>query len=190
VVGVEEDGPGKAEPVIAQGLGPNAAANAPPSSERQVVLGRGGNQSAAALTPLAGIRVLVVEDDADLRDLAAAILSHAGASVDCAVSATAGLELFTAFAPQVVVSDIAMPEVDGYALVSQIRALGSSAASTPCVALTAFATNEDRKKALAAGFSLHLTKPIQPAVLVAALAELLNAGNEGSRDEAARQGAE
>ncbi len=145
----------------------------PVSLEEQGGVGRERGQSAAALTPLAGFRVLVVEDDADLRELTAAILSHAGAGVDCAVCATTGLERLVEFAADLVVSDIGMPEVDGYALVTQIRALESSAANTPCVALTAFSTDEDRQKALAAGFCLHLTKPIEPGVLVAALAELL-----------------
>jgi CheY-like chemotaxis protein len=191
VVGVEADGfEGGAHsgPGAAPSTAPDASCASRSSHEHAAH--RAGSQPAAALTPLAGIRVLVVEDDADLRELTAAILSHAGASVDCAVSAITGLERFIEFAPQLVVSDIAMPEVDGYALVGQIRSLGSSAASTPCVALTAFDTDEDRRKALRAGFSLHLAKPIEPVVLVAALTALLKAAGDSRRaDEAARQAA-
>jgi CheY-like chemotaxis protein len=178
VMSVEAYGSGEAKPAIARE--PRVGSDSATSGvsllhEGRRAIGHDGSQPAAALTPLAGLRVLVVEDDTDLRELTAAILTHAGARVECADSALTGLERFIEFEPQLVLSDIAMPEVDGYALVGQIRALGATASSVPCVALTAFDTHEDRKKVLAAGFSLHLAKPIDPSALVTALAVLLDA---------------
>jgi CheY-like chemotaxis protein len=123
---------------------------------------------------LAGVRVLVVDDDTDMRVLTGVILDHAGASVECASSAESALEALARFQPQLVVSDIAMPDVDGYDLVRRIKALDASMARVPCVALTAFATREHGERARAAGFSMHLGKPIHPVALVGALRRLLD----------------
>ena len=113
---------------------------------------------------LAGLRVLVVDDEEDARDLLDAILSHHGASVQTAESASSGRAALAAFAPHVVISDIGMPGEDGYCFVRSIRererAQTAQVTSTPIIALTAYARAEDRQQAFDAGFDIHLPKPV------------------------------
>lgn len=123
---------------------------------------------------LGGLRVLVVEDDDDSRELVAAILAAEGALVESAVSARAGFAALRAFAPALLISDIAMPDEDGYSLMRRIRALGAEAGGCiPAIALTAFTRNEDRREALRAGFTLHVAKPILPSVFVSVIVALM-----------------
>jgi CheY-like chemotaxis protein len=122
---------------------------------------------------LAGLRVLVVEDDADARELVSAILEDAGAIVSSADSAATGFDAVSVFHPQLLVSDIGMPGEDGYSLIRRIRALGVEAGGgLPSVALTAFTRPEDRVRALTAGFTVHMGKPVSPADLVNTLKNL------------------
>jgi CheY-like chemotaxis protein len=122
---------------------------------------------------LDGLRVLLVEDEPDSREILEHILVSAGATVDAAASVRAALELFKARPPGVVVSDIGMPGQDGYDLIRSIRGLPPSAgAAVAAIALTAYAREEDRQRALAAGFDLHIPKPVDPRDLVAAIARL------------------
>jgi signal transduction histidine kinase/CheY-like chemotaxis protein len=126
------------------------------------------------LAPLEGVRLLVVEDDADARELLSMILQEAGAEVTTASSANEALAAFDRQRPDVLVSDIGMPDGDGYSLIRKVRLLeGESAAKVPAVALTAFARAEDRGEALGSGFQAHLPKPIDPAELTALIAGLL-----------------
>jgi PAS domain S-box-containing protein len=119
------------------------------------------------------VRVLLVEDDADARELVGAILVDAGAVVRSVSSAAAALEAFSAFRPQLLVSDIAMPDEDGYSLIRRIRALDARhGGAIPSLALTAYTRTEDRTKALAAGFTTHIGKPVNPKDLIAALGNL------------------
>jgi signal transduction histidine kinase/DNA-binding response OmpR family regulator len=122
-----------------------------------------------AAKPLADLRVLVVDDDPDACEMAAATLRRAGADVLTATSANAALALLDSFRPRVLVSDIAMPGQDGYAL---IRAVRSLLGDLPAIALTAYARDDDRELALTAGFDAHIGKPIDPNVLVSQIAEL------------------
>jgi CheY-like chemotaxis protein len=123
---------------------------------------------------LGGLRVLVVEDDPDARELVVAILEDAGAVVESAESAPEGFAAVRSFHPQLLVSDIGMPGEDGYSLIRRIRALGPSEGGTiPSIALTAYTRAEDRAKALGAGFSMHLGKPIKPTELVSAIEALV-----------------
>jgi PAS domain S-box-containing protein len=122
---------------------------------------------------LAGLRVLVVDDDDDARDLLEDVLVAAGAVVEKADSAARGLEKICAFRPQVLVSDIGMPGEDGYAFVQRVRAVDGA---IPSIALTAYTRSEDRTKALAAGFTTHIGKPVNPDDLVAAVANLATFG--------------
>ena len=124
------------------------------------------------------VRVLVVEDDQDTLDLLKLVLDDSGAEVATAPSVKEAIDVFEHWHPDLLVSDIAMPEQDGYQLIGQIRAHDSGhGGNIPAVALTAYVTTDDKKRALAAGFQEHLTKPIRPEELISALASL--AGRAG-----------
>ncbi|MBW4423642.1 MAG: response regulator [Nostoc desertorum CM1-VF14] len=123
--------------------------------------------------PLSGIKVLVVDDDADSRDFVAFILEQDGACVFTVSSAFEALETLPQVKPDVLVSDISMPEMDGYMLIHQVRTwTPEKGGQIPAIALTAFARNNDQHKALKAGFQMHLSKPLNPEELVAAIAKL------------------
>jgi PAS domain S-box-containing protein len=136
-----------------------------------------GAQEQAAI--LAGVRVLVVEDDADTRDYLALILNRSGADVELAADADAALKSFKQTPPDVLMSDIGMPGADGYELIRQVREFEAQhqRARTPALALTAYARPEDRVRAHAAGYESHLAKPIEPTALIDSLALL--AGRNG-----------
>ena len=120
---------------------------------------------------LAGLNVLVVDDDADGREVVRQALLRAGANPMTAASAAEAMDLVRRRRPDVIVSDIAMPDEDGYALIRRVRALPAAAGGeTPAVALSAYSREEDRQRALAAGFQAHVAKPVDPAALVAAVA--------------------
>ncbi|APR85983.1 Chemotaxis protein methyltransferase CheR [Minicystis rosea] len=121
---------------------------------------------------LRGVRVLVLDDEQDTRDLVMRLLEENEAEVQAATSAEEALSLLRAQVPDVIVSDIGMPGMDGYALMRRVRSEGSNARHVPAIALTAFARAEDRARALAAGYQAHLTKPIEPAELVATVASV------------------
>lgn len=126
---------------------------------------------------LRGIRVLVVEDDADARDLIQAVLEAGAAEVSCTGTVADALNVLPAFQPHVILSDIGMPDEDGYALIRRVRALTpEQGGETPAAALTAFARAEDRHRALEAGFQEHLAKPVDPAELLSTVAALARGG--------------
>ncbi len=106
---------------------------------------------------LRGVRVLVVDDEHDTREVLSVMLARYGAEIRTAGSAAEAREIFSRWKPDVLVSDIGMPEEDGYALIEQIRALPQEdGADVPAIALTAFASAQDKERALAAGFQRHL----------------------------------
>jgi CheY-like chemotaxis protein len=122
---------------------------------------------------LQGLRVVLVEDDDDGRELVSLILRNAGASVESVASAAAGFDAICHNRPQMLVSDIGMPDEDGYTLMRRVRALEScEGGDVPAIALSAFTRPEDRMQALRAGFTMHLGKPIHPIDLVSAMAQL------------------
>jgi signal transduction histidine kinase len=129
-----------------------------------------------ALAGLGGLDVLVVDDDADSLELVREALAQAGATVRCARSCREALESFGAGAPAVLLSDIAMPDEDGYALIRQVRALPGGGGAVRAAALTAFAFPEDKEQAQRAGFDDFLAKPIAPWELVEAVARLAGRG--------------
>jgi signal transduction histidine kinase/ActR/RegA family two-component response regulator len=127
---------------------------------------------------LKGVRVLVVDDEVDTRDLLKTVLSKHGARVTTASSAAAALDLISRVKPHVLISDIGMPGTDGYALMRTVRALPPErGGQVPAVALTAYAREQDRKRAIDAGYQLYLSKPIEVAQLSASVAHLINHGN-------------
>jgi signal transduction histidine kinase/ActR/RegA family two-component response regulator len=129
-----------------------------------------GGQAPAA--PHAALRVLVVDDDADAREVAAQLLRSSGVDVFTAASAEEGLAQLRERQPDVVVADIGMPGVDGYAFIRAVRALPTREAHTPAVAMTALVRDEDRCRALEAGFQIHLPKPVTRDGLLAAITRL------------------
>jgi CheY-like chemotaxis protein len=122
---------------------------------------------------LDGIRVIAVDDEPDTRNLLGELLRQWGAEVRTAGSAREAMELLGENPPDVLVSDIGLPDEDGYALIRQVRALAPEAGGgIPAVALTAYATADDRARSLAAGFQLHLAKPIDPEALRVSVSRL------------------
>src|SRR5262245_21515156 len=132
----------------------------------------------AGTPPLHSVRVLLVDDDADGLDLTTVMLTNSGAQVKTAVSVAAAMGILDSWPADVLVSDIEMPGEDGYELVRRIRARERGTRTRlPALALTAYGRPEDRRRTLAAGFNLHLAKPIDPSELVLAVANL--AGRTG-----------
>ncbi|HEY9658968.1 MAG TPA: ATP-binding protein, partial [Allocoleopsis sp.] len=129
------------------------------------------------LTPasknLHGVDILVVDDEADMRNLLRFILEEQGATVRLAASAVEALQQVSEAVPDLLISDIGMPEMDGYALIRQIRALPQQGQLIPVIALTAYAGEVNQYQALAAGFQLHMTKPIDPQQFVKGVVEIM-----------------
>jgi signal transduction histidine kinase/integral membrane sensor domain MASE1/CheY-like chemotaxis protein len=130
-----------------------------------------------ARPPLDGLRVLVVEDEPDARELLALTLEVSGATVEAVESAQAALNNMPLFKPDVLLSDIGLPIESGYDLIRKVRSLSSESSKIPAVALTAFATEKDRQMALSAGFQDHLAKPVEPTALVELIERLANDAN-------------
>jgi CheY-like chemotaxis protein len=148
-------------------------------TEKETAPAAGESPSTDPSLPLAGLRVLAVDDDRDTLEVVAELLNLRGAEVLPAASAAEALEALERFRPDVLVSDIGMPERDGYDLIRDIRELGHGPADLPAVAVTAFAAPEDRRRALAAGFQVHLAKPVDPSELTAVVARLGRGGGAG-----------
>ena len=120
-----------------------------------------------------GLRVVSVDDDDDIRLWLERLLTNFGVEVFSAGSAAEALALVQSENPDILLSDVGMPREDGYTLISKVRQLDPErGGQVPAAALTAFARPEDRAKVLAAGFHMHLTKPVDPSKLVVALATL------------------
>jgi hypothetical protein len=118
-----------------------------------------------------GIKVLLVEDEPDTREFVDRLLSEAGAHVIAVASASAAFDCLRREAPDLLVSDIGLPEEDGYSLIQRIRELpATDGGSIPAIAVTAFARAEDRKRALQSGFQSHVAKPVDPSELLASVA--------------------
>ena len=136
-----------------------------------------------AVARLAGLRILLVEDEEDVRVAVARILEQHGASVLPLRSAAGVEEGITKHSPHVLLIDISMPGEDGYTLIRRIRALPAAAGGTiPAISLTAHARSEDRARALSAGFQQHLPKPVDVPVLLSAIVQLVPEADEAARD--------
>lgn len=133
------------------------------------------------LPNLSDAHVLLVDDEADTLDMLTLVLQQCGAQVTAVTSAEAALEVFKKVKPDILVSDIGMPDQDGYELIHKIRTLESQQGTrVPAVALTAYAQAEDRMRALSAGFQMHVSKPVEPAELATVIASLI--GRTGKPD--------
>jgi CheY-like chemotaxis protein len=122
---------------------------------------------------LDGLRIVVVDDDPDALDLAATILSSAGAVVRKCSSAAEAMAVIPAWRPDLLVSDIEMPGEDGYSLIRKVRALDpESGGRTPAIAVTAYGRTQDRMLSLAAGYSMHVPKPVDPGELTTIVASV------------------
>jgi CheY-like chemotaxis protein len=142
---------------------------------------RGGSAANGEKDRLNGVNVLLVDDEPDAREVVARLLKDFGASVTSAGSGAEALALSERERPDILISDIGMPGMDGYELLRRMRASADpKAGRIPAVALTAFARSEDRTRALLAGFLVHVSKPVQPSELVATVASIT--GRTG-RDE-------
>jgi PAS domain S-box-containing protein len=139
--------------------------NVTPSSQKNLNLNHNLN--------LQNQQILIVDDEADTRELIAFLLEHWGATVVTAASAIEALNLLEKLTPDLLISDIGMPDMDGYSLLRQVRSLNLTK-QIPAIALTALASEEDQKKAILAGFQLHIPKPLELEQLTQAIITLLN----------------
>jgi PAS domain S-box-containing protein len=133
-----------------------------------------GDSAEARSQMLSGFRVLLVEDEPDARELLSLTLEVSGAEVQAVDSAREAMTNLQTFKPDILLSDIGLPVESGYDLIRQVRSLPSDLGKIPAVALTAFATEKDRQKALRAGFQIHLSKPVEPQALIEAIEQLVN----------------
>ncbi len=125
---------------------------------------------------LAGIRVLSVDDSADTQEFLTTLLEQYGANVSTASSATEALRMLKTKKPDILISDIGMPDIDGYSLIRLIRALPpKKGGEIPAIALTAYAREDDQQQALASGYQCHLKKPLEPEKLIETLLDLTKA---------------
>lgn len=149
---------------------------APPSLEMRPILRAPTSETTAIDPRLAGLEILVVDDDDDSRAIIATILENAGAAVIRAHSVAAAFDSLERRLPDLVISDIGMPDEDGYSFMRRVRALpASEGGALPAIALTAYARSEDRSAVMAAGFHQHLAKPVEPATLIETVRRLSSA---------------
>jgi PAS domain S-box-containing protein len=143
-----------------------------PQDEARAHPSLGGTES-HAMPSLAGLRILIVDDEPDAREVISELLHDAGAEVAAAESARIAFDLIDQWKPDVLISDIGMPGEDGYDLIRKVRARPpEDRGQIPAIALTAFARTQDRLKALSAGYQMHVGKPIDPAELVTIVASV------------------
>jgi PAS domain S-box-containing protein len=153
-----------------EGRGSTFTVSLPVAAARE--LGEGPSPIEACES-LCGVKVLVVDDEQDARDLVKRVLEDCAAEVVTAGSAAEAIEVLPRFLPNVLVSDIGMPELDGYHMIRAVRSLDpDQGGRTPAIALTAFARPEDRLRALRAGYQMHLAKPVDQSELVVVVANL------------------
>jgi PAS domain S-box-containing protein len=168
-ISVESEGQGRgATFTVTLPLGAVAAADSPAGSVTGDV-----SREASKYHDLSGVHVLVVDDHGDSRDLIRAVLETCGAEVDTAADVDEAMTAFVQRVPNVLISDIGMPGQDGYDLIQKVRRLPAHrGGSVPAAALSAYARTEDRRRALNAGYSMHLAKPIEPGELIDVVASL------------------
>ncbi len=161
---------------------PPAPADQPAASNAAASVEYATIPSKTAVESLTGVRVLVVDDEPDARELLQEILRHAGAEARVVATAPDGVAEIQRWRPDVLVSDIGMPDEDGYDLIRRVRALPSDqGGGTPAVALTAYGRPRDRTAALTAGFEEHLSKPVMPEQFLATVAGMVRRAGSAPR---------
>jgi len=159
------------------GKGATFSATFPLLTGRTEPIAHSGETCAPEILSLDGLRVLLVDDEAEAREIISTVIGRTGAEVKTCISASEALVKLVEWRPDVILSDIAMPEEDGYSFIGKVRALPrEKGGETPAAALTAYARDEDRVQALAAGYQMHIAKPIGASQLVTMVAKL--AGRE------------
>ncbi|MBD1913913.1 MULTISPECIES: PAS domain S-box protein [unclassified Leptolyngbya] len=162
-----------------EGLGATFIAQLPvlSPSAQQAIARSALRARSRCLTPracLENLRILAVDDEADMRELIHTVLEQSGAMVQIAASAQEGLSALADFKPDILISDIGMPEMDGYSFLRQVRNLPEDqGGQIPAIALTAYAGEANHQRALAVGFQRHLSKPVEPEVLIEAITQVL-----------------
>ena len=162
------------------GKGATFSASFPLLSDRAepITILHSGEIHASEFRSLNGLRVLLVDDEFETREIISTVVERTGAEVKTCTSAREALTELTAWRPDVILSDIAMPDEDGYSFIGRVRALPhNEGGATPAAALTAYAREEDRKQALAAGYQMHIAKPIGAGQLVTMIAKLAGRDN-------------
>ncbi|HEY1549028.1 MAG TPA: ATP-binding protein, partial [Kofleriaceae bacterium] len=153
-----------------EGLGHGSTFTVTLPANIDAVVAREPEHRVSYVRVLQGLRIVVIDDDEDAREVIADVLREAGATVETATNAADGLALLERDPPHILISDIGMPDEDGYSLLRKVRALPPErGGDVPAIALTAFARPEDFRRALDAGFQLHIAKPVTPDSLLAAV---------------------
>jgi len=162
------------------GKGATFSASFPLLTDRSgpIAVMQSGEIHASELRSLDGLRVLLVDDELETRQIISTVVERTGAEVKSCMSAREALTELVAWRPHVILSDIAMPDEDGYSFINRVRSLPQDeGGNTPAAALTAYARDEDRKQALAAGYQMHIAKPIGAGQLVNMIAKLAGLEN-------------
>jgi CheY-like chemotaxis protein len=163
---VESPGIGQGSTFTVQFPRLSTPAIAPESRSRSI-----SSPTSAFAGSLAGLRILIVDDEPDQIDLITFVLEKAGAEVQSATTMIAALECLTQFKPNLLISDLAMPNQNGYELLQKVRA---QQGEIPAIVLTAYASTTTAERSLQAGFQRHLTKPIEPEVLITTIVDLID----------------
>ena len=159
------------------GKGATFSATFPLLTHRADAIAHAGESIVSEVRSLDGLRVLLVDDEPEAREIISTVIGRTGAEVKTCISASEALMKLTEWRPDVILSDIAMPEEDGYSFIGKVRSLPrDKGGDTPAAALSAYARDEDRLQALAAGYQMHIAKPIGASQLVTMVAKL--AGRE------------
>jgi CheY-like chemotaxis protein len=162
------------------GKGATFSASFPLLSDRSgpITVMHSGEVHASELRSLDGLRVLLVDDEIETREIISTVVERTGAEVKSCTSAREALNELVEWRPDVILSDIAMPDEDGYSFINRVRSLPQNeGGNTPAAALTAYARDEDRRQALAAGYQMHIAKPIGAGQLVTMIAKLAGRDN-------------
>jgi CheY-like chemotaxis protein len=171
-VKVWSDGPGKGAEFVVHL--PMLIGRRSAELSEQIEIHPNAGEGSVPTTSLMGLRILAVDDEIDATAVTAAILGSADAEVKTAASVSQAMNLMKQWRPDVLISDIGMPDEDGYDLIRKVRAQPSeSQRNIPAIALTAFARTRDRLKVLSAGYQMHVPKPIEPLELVTVVASVM-----------------